>query len=107
VVPAVTQSLDNCRAAVESVVAQARRTPGKICVSRWRSGRRDACYLLPGEPPELGETARSCAKPTSKPCRCSLSTAPGSVNSTKGLPRLPRPARRRVTELNRAEKIGR
>jgi oligopeptidase A len=36
VVPAVTQSLDNCRAAVESVVAQARRTPGKICVSRWR-----------------------------------------------------------------------
>ncbi len=35
VVPAVTQSLDNCRAAVESVVAQGGPYTGKICVSRW------------------------------------------------------------------------
>lgn len=35
VVPAVTQALDDCRAAVERVVAQGRRTVGITWNSRW------------------------------------------------------------------------
>lgn len=35
VVPAVTQALDDCRAAVERVVAQGRRTVGITLSSRW------------------------------------------------------------------------
>lgn len=55
VVPAVTKALNDCRENVERVVAQGHRTPGKISASRWRSGRCVGAYLLPGQPPELGE----------------------------------------------------
>ncbi|SQI34459.1 Oligopeptidase A [Leminorella richardii] len=34
IVPAVNAALDDCRAAVERVVAQPGRLPGKTCVSR-------------------------------------------------------------------------
>ncbi len=64
VVPAVTQALDDCRAAVERVVAQGGPyTWENLCQPLAEVDDRAGAYLLAGEPPELGEkqpgTARS------------------------------------------------
>ena len=55
VVPAVTKALNDCRENVERVVAQGHRTPGKSLPAVGGSGRCAGAYLLPGQPPELGE----------------------------------------------------
>lgn len=56
VVPAVTKALNDCRENVERVVAQgAPYTWEKSLPAAGGSGRCVGAYLLPGQPPELGE----------------------------------------------------
>jgi hypothetical protein len=109
VVPAVTQSLDNCRAAVESVVAQgAPYTWENLCQPLAEVDDVLGRIFSPVSHLNSVKTARNCAKPTSKPCRCSLSTAPGSA-STKGCTKPTATCATAITTPaeHRAEKIGR
>ncbi len=55
VVPAVTKALNDCRENVERVVAQGAPYTGKSLPAVGGSGRCAGAYLLPGQPPELGE----------------------------------------------------
>lgn len=83
VVPAVTQALDNRRAAVESVVAQGGPYTENLCQPLAEVDDVLGRIFSPVSHLNSVKTARSCVKPTNKPCRCSPSTAPGSA-STKG-----------------------
>lgn len=55
VVPAVTKALNDCRENVERVVAQGAPYTWKILPAVGGSGRCAGAYLLPDQPPELGE----------------------------------------------------
>ncbi len=69
VVPAVTKALNDCRENVERVVAQgAPYTRENLCQPLAEVDDVLGAYLLPGQPPELGEKiARNCVKRTNKP----------------------------------------
>ncbi len=84
VVPAVTQSLDNCRAAVESVVAQgAPYTWENLCQPLAEVDDVLGRIFSPVSHLNSVKNSPELREAYEQTCRCSLSTAPGSA-STKG-----------------------
>ena len=89
-VPAVTQALDNCRAAVKAWSRRVGRTRENLCQPLAEVDDVLGRIFSPVSHLNSVKTARSCVKPTNKPCRCSPSTAPG------------RPARRALQGVSRS-----
>ncbi len=81
VVPAVTKALEDCRAAVESAVAHgAPYSWENLCQPLAEVDDVLGRIFSPVSHLNSVKTARNCARPTNRRCRCSPSTAPGSAS---------------------------